>query len=124
VHVLDLPFDVAQKHIVEFRRTLHGNGEPDDEGLSRVEICLHLVGRKGSAMPVVSGRHLVHRLDFANAFQPLFLAASVIGRSLFHERERVFLIQIEALALNVGGVLSAAGTALVPFKAEPCESVV
>ena len=124
VDVLVLPLDVSQQGVLEPCDPLHGHLQTDDVGLAGIEVRLNLLLREVAAVPVVSGGHLVHGLDGANSVQPLGIAEAVVGLSPFHQLLGVLLVQVEALRLDVGAVVAALCSTLVPLNAQPGHGVV
>src|SRR5574344_547038 len=123
-NVLVLPDNIAEQVVVEFRLAFERHLEADDVRFARVKICLHFFSSEMAAVAVVSRRHVVFCLYFSDALKTLGIAEAVVCFTLVDKFLRIFFVQVKAFALNIRSVWSALVSTLVPFKAEPCHSVI
>ena len=123
-NIFVLPSDVAEQMVVELCFSLKRHFKADNIRLSCLKICFYFFLCKVAAVAVVSRRHIVFCLDFADSLQTLAVAEAIVRLAVCDKLFCIFFVKRKTLALHIRTKISALVAAFVPFNAEPSHCVV
>ena len=90
-------FDIAENHVVIFRRAFRRHLLSDDIRHARRQFFVNLFLAEAQAMPVISPCPV----DVGQVFQPFFGAKAIVSSAQFHQLFGVFHINTLAFGLNI-----------------------